>query len=702
MEKNLYIDASHPNETRVVLKSNGNIEDYEYEGIKSNLIKNNIYLGKVSRVEPSLQAAFVDFGRERHGFLSFNDIQSDYYQIPQIDLEKIKKEEEFAREKLLKESEKLEEKNLNEGNLSAEDPVEKKLEGYENDENINVEKKYPNKRYKIQEVIKPNQVILVQVLKDERGLKGAALSTFISIAGKYIVLMPNTPKGGGISRKIFNPSDRKKIRAILNQIQIPKEMGIIVRTAGSNKTKNEINHDLENLLLIWNSIKEKAMNSMAPSLIHHESEIIKRTLRDMCDEDTKNVIVEGNEGYQKAKNFMKLLMPKFVKKVKKYRDKIPLFVKENIENKLNEIYETKVKLTSGGYLVINPTEALVSIDVNSGKSIKQKNIESTALNTNLEAAEEISRQIKIRDLSGLIIIDFIDMHNFGNRRLIERKLKEKCRSDRARIQIGRISSFGLLEMSRQRLRESAVKWNITLTNESFALKLLKTVELKSITNKSKHVKVNVCDKINNFIKENFTEDIKYFENKNKIKIEFVDDNTLAIPDHKIEFQNRSNKTIVFCPGAEFGMVKRWPTYRFSVVVQHYLNLGWNAILLGSGKDSNIAAEIMEPLSKNHSELFDLTGKTSIEDALDILSVADLALTNDSGLMHVAAAVGTPLVALYGPTSPEYTPPLGPLCKVIKKNSGFSKTRVGDRHDGYHSSLFEISPEEVIETLNGNI
>ena len=543
MEKNLYIDASHPNETRVVLKSNGNIEDYEYEGLKNNLIKNNIYLGKVSRVEPSLQAAFIDFGRDRHGFLSFNDIQSDYYQIPQSDLARIKEEEELAREKLLKESEQEEEKKLNEGNLSSEDPVEKNIDTHESNENAKIEKKYPNKRYKIQEVINPNQVILVQVLKDERGLKGAALSTFISIAGKYIVLMPNTSKGGGISRKIFNPGDRKKIRNILNQIEIPKEMGIIVRTAGSNKTKNEITHDLQNLLKIWDSIKETAMNSMAPSLIHHESEIIKRTLRDMYDEDTKNVIVEGNEGYQKAKNFMKLIMPKHVKKIKKYRDKIPLFLKENIESKLNEIFESQVKLSSGGYLVINPTEALVSIDVNSGKSIKQKNIESTALYTNLEAAEEIARQIKIRDLSGLIIIDFIDMLNFGNRRLVERKLKEKSRSDRARIQIGRISSFGLLEMSRQRLRESAVKWYITLTNESFALKLLKTVELKSIINKSKHVKVNVCDKINNFIKENFTEDINYFENKNKIKIEFVDDNSLIIPDYKIDFQNKSKKTI---------------------------------------------------------------------------------------------------------------------------------------------------------------
>ena len=543
MEKNLYIDASHPNETRVVLKSNGDIEDYEYEGIKNSLIKNNIYLGKVSRVEPSLQAAFVDFGKERHGFLSFNDIQSDYYQIPQSDLALIKEEEEETRKNLQKQSELQEEKNLNEGNLSSEDPVEKNLDTNGNIELKKTEIKYPNKRYKIQEVIKPNQVILVQVLKDERGLKGAALSTFISIAGKYIVLMPNTSKGGGISRKIFNPAERKKIRNILNQIEIPKEMGIIVRTAGSNKTKNEINYDLQNLLKIWNLIKDTAINSLAPSLIHHESEIIKRTLRDMYDENTQSIIVEGNEGYQKAKNFMKLIMPKDVKKIKKYRDKIPLFFKENIEQKLSEIFETQVKLKSGGYLVINPTEALVSIDVNSGKSIKQKNIESTALNTNLEASEEISRQIKIRDLSGLIIIDFIDMQNFGNRRLVERKLKEKCRSDRARIQIGRISSFGLLEMSRQRLRESAVKWNITLTNESFALKLLKTVELKSITNKAKYVEINVCGKVNSFIKENFKDDLKYFESKNKIKIEIAADDSLIIPDYKIDFKNKSKKII---------------------------------------------------------------------------------------------------------------------------------------------------------------
>ena len=560
MEKNLYIDASHPNETRVVLKSGENIEDYEYEGLKNNLIKNNIYLGKVSRIEPSLQAAFVDFGRERHGFLSFNDIQSDYYQIPKADLERIKEEEEKAREELSREVEAKEEENIAEGKLEIDDPIEKISEEQieedsNNKENITEkenlddgkekkkEHRFKFKRYKIQEVIKPNQVILVQVIKDERGQKGAALSTFISIAGKYIVLMPNTPKGGGISRKIFNPADRKKIRTILNEIEIPKEMGLIVRTAGSNKTKNEINSDLTTLINSWSQIKENAINSIAPSLIHQESEIIKRTLRDMFDENTQNIIVEGNEGYKKAQSFMKTMMPSNVKKVKKYRGKIPLFIQENIEQKLNQIFDSEIKLKSGGYLVINPTEALVSIDINSGSSIKGKNVESTALDTNIEAAEEIARQIKIRDLSGLIIIDFIDMLSYGNRRLVERKLKEKCRSDRARIQIGRISNFGLLEMSRQRLRESAIKWKVTLTDESFAQKLLKIVELKAVINKAKFVELKVCEKISDFLKENFVNDLTYFEKKNKMKIDIISDNSLIIPEYIIDFKNKSKKVI---------------------------------------------------------------------------------------------------------------------------------------------------------------
>ena len=551
MSKNLFIDASHPNQTRVVLKSQNDIEDYEYEGKNNTLIKNNIYLGKVSRIEPSLQAAFVDFGRDRHGFLSFNDIQSDYYQIPKSDIEQIKKEEEETRIELQKQSEidetKLGEKVLEEKIHEPENKLEITEEESQNleknSDTINNDNLIRKKRYKIQEVIKPNQVLLVQVLKDERGLKGAALSTFISIAGKYTVLMPNTAKGGGISRKIFNPIERKKIRQILNLIKIPKEMGLIVRTAGSNKTKNDIENDLQNSIGSWEEIKTKAMDSIAPSLIFEESDIIKRSLRDMVDDDIQNIFVEGNEGYQKAKKYIKQLMPKQLKKVKKYRDKLPLFFKNNIESKLYEIYKTEVKLKSGGYLVINPTEALVSIDVNSGKSIKQKNVEGTALDTNLEAAEEISRQIKIRDLSGLIIIDFIDMHNFSNRRQVERKLKEKCRKDRARIQIGRITHFGLLEMSRQRLRESNVKWVMSLTNESQALKVLKLVEIKCLENKSKEITIHLNKKVIEFLSKNSEEDIAFFQKKNKVKISFQEDLNFGVNDYKLEFKLKSNKII---------------------------------------------------------------------------------------------------------------------------------------------------------------
>ena len=433
MEKNLYIDASHPNETRIVLKSQSSIEEYEFEDKNKLNFKNNIYLGTISRVEPSLQAAFVNFGRVKHGFLAFNDIQSDYYQIPSEDKEKIKNAEEKIRENLKNKAlenlpndkneqnlnEKLSEENLEEKHSAKNDDEEKKEYREE------LKTSYGLKRYKIQEVIKPGQVILIQVIKDERGQKGAALTTFISLAGKYMVLMPNTSKGGGISRKIFNSSDRQKIRGILNQIEIPNSMGVIVRTAGANKTKNEIEKDFQGTVKTWEEIGKKALNSNAPSLVYEEGDIIKRTLRDTYDNDTKYVYIDGNEAYQKAKKFMKELMPKNVKNIKKYRGKIPLFHDANIEKELNNIFEPTVKLKSGGYLVINPTEALVAIDINSGQSTKQTNIEKTALNTNVEAAEEIARQIKLRDLSGLIVIDFIDMINFFNRRTVEKKNERK-------------------------------------------------------------------------------------------------------------------------------------------------------------------------------------------------------------------------------------------------------------------------------------
>ena len=546
MEKNLYIDASHPNETRIVLKSINSIEEYEIED-KNNLnFKNNIYLATVSRVEPSLQAAFVNFGRERHGFLAFNDIQSDYYQLPSEDKEKIKIAEEKIREEL---KEKIIE--ISQESSQSENQLENKDEKTEENGNENSKQEYRDKvkssfgikRYKIQEVIKPGQVILIQVIKEERGQKGAALTTFISLAGKYMVLMPNTAKGGGISRKIFNPADRKKIRNILDEIDIPKSMGVIVRTAGANKTKNEIEKDFQNTLKTWEKIKEKALDSNAPSLVYEEGDIIKRTLRDTYDNDTKNIYIDGNEAYQKAKKFMKELMPKNLKNIKKYRGKIPLFHDANIEKDLNNIYEPTVKLKSGGYIVINPTEALVSIDINSGQSTKQINIEKTALNTNLEAAEEIAHQIKLRDLSGLIVIDFIDMINFYNRRLVEKKMRESIRKDRARIQIGRISNFGLLEMTRQRLREASIKWETQLSLSSFSQKILKKIQYLAFADKVKIINTYIPEKVKIFIERNFIEELKYFQKKYSFDVNILTGEKFIIPEYKIDLLNKSKKII---------------------------------------------------------------------------------------------------------------------------------------------------------------
>ncbi len=554
MEKNLYIDASHPNETRIVLKSSTSIEEYEYED-KNNLnFKNNIYLATISRVEPSLQAAFVNYGRDRHGFLAFNDIQSDYYQIPSEDKEKIRIAEEKIREDLKDKTVDINQEissQENQDTLLQENKDEKNQLNIDQTENIEkkinyrekVKSSFGIKRYKIQEVIKPGQIILIQVIKEERGQKGAALTTFISLAGKYLVLMPNTPRGGGISRKIFSSFDRQKIRAILNEIEIPNSMGVIVRTAGANKTKNEINKDFQNVVKTWEEIKEKALNSNAPSLVYEEGDIIKRTLRDTYDNDTKNVYVEGNEAYQKAKKFMKELMPKNVKNVKKYRGKIPLFHDANIEKELINIYEPTVKLKSGGYLVINPTEALVSIDINSGQSTKQINIEKTALNTNLEAAGEIAHQIKLRDLSGLIVIDFIDMANFYNRRIVEKKMRESIRKDRARIQIGKISNFGLLEMTRQRLREGSIKWETQLSLASFSQKILKKTQQLALTDKVKFVNCYIPAKVKIYIENNLVDELKYFQKKYTNEIKIISEETFLIPEYKIDLLNKSKKII---------------------------------------------------------------------------------------------------------------------------------------------------------------
>jgi ribonuclease E len=548
MEKEILIDASQEKQTRVAIKSDNGVEEYEYENEQKKQLKGNIFLGRISRIEPSLQAAFVDFGNERHGFLAFNDIQTQYYQIPLADKELILKEEEELRKELEEETNELSPEDSNSSNESESDDSEdnsiestpdEDLKNSEDGEDssetespeleknsyekkisdIRAKKKF--KRYRIQEVIKPGQIILLQIVKEERGKKGAALTTFLSLAGKYIVLMPNTAKGGGISRKIFNSQDRKNIRGIIKELTIPETMGLIVRTAGAKKTQNEIKNDLDVLVQIWEEIKEKTLTSNAPTMIHEEGDVIYRTIRDFFSNDIKEVTVDGAKGFDKAKKYAEIIAKDQVKKIKKYKGKIPLFHSKEIEKYLNQIFEPRINLKSGGYLIINPTEALVAIDINSGRSTKERNIEKTALNTNIEAAVEIARQAKLRDLAGLIVIDFIDMENYSNRRLVEKKLKEALRNDKARVQVGKISNFGLLEMTRQRLRESSIQWKTILSVESFSQKILKLIEEKIFSiPKVKTVDVDLPKKIIDFIQANMKDEIDFFEKKFKFKISF--------------------------------------------------------------------------------------------------------------------------------------------------------------------------------------
>ena len=555
MEKKILIDASQAKQTRVAVTNNGNVDGYEFENINKKQLKGNIYLGKVSRVEPSLQAAFVDFGNERHGFLAFNDIQSEYYQLPKSDKDALRQEEEEIREELNKATENIDE-NVNQESNEAIDSSTTEESNIDNtQENLNnndehLDKKIEKirgkrkKKYRIQEVIKPGQVILIQIVKEERGKKGAALTTYISLAGKYIVLMPNTAKGGGISRKIFNSQDRRHIREIINNLNIPDTMGLIVRTAGAKKAQNDIKNDLDVLIGMWEKIKRNTLNSNAPSLIHEEGDLIYRAIRDFLTNDIQEIIIDGKESYNKALNYAETIANDYVKKIKRYKNKIPLFHSSGIEKYLNKIFDSKITLKSGGYLIINPTEALVAIDVNSGKATKERNIEKTALATNIEAAEEIARQAKLRDLAGLIVIDFIDMENFSNRRLVERKMKESLRPDKARTQVGRISHFGLLEMTRQRLRESYVKWETVLSKESFCEKILRKVEEKIFDiPKLKKVNIEISPKTILYMKENMKEEINFFEKKFKFKSTFSKNENLLSSEFKINFLNNKSKIL---------------------------------------------------------------------------------------------------------------------------------------------------------------
>jgi ribonuclease E len=474
MSMRMLIDARHPEETRVAVVKGNRIEEFDFESAEHKQLKGNIYLAKVTRVEPSLQAAFVDYGGNRHGFLAFSEIHPDYYQIPKADREALLREEaEHAAEE-----ERLRGAELDEGNGDEAPEEPDYANGDDETETVTEEtgtgsnrspvdesaadelrRKRQNlrRRYKIQDVIQRRQVLLVQVVKEERGNKGAALTTYLSLAGRYCVLMPNTSHGGGISRKISNGADRKRLKSIMSDLNLPKTMGLIVRTAGLSRTKTEIKRDFDYLARLWDEIRERTLSSTAPALIYRDSDLIKRAIRDLYHREIEEVIVEGEEGYKAARGFMKLLMPSHVRRVHLHSETTPLFQRQGVEDQLSAMYQPIVQLKSGGYLVINPTEALVSIDINSGRSTREHNIEQTAFNTNLEAAQEIARQLRLRDMAGLIVIDFIDMEQSSHVRKVEKAMKEALKNDRARIQVGRISSFGLMEMSRQRLRTGVLE-----------------------------------------------------------------------------------------------------------------------------------------------------------------------------------------------------------------------------------------------------
>ena len=529
MARRMLIDASHPEETRVAVVSGKRLEEFDYETSRKKQLKGNVYLAKVIRVEPSLQAAFVDYGGNRHGFLAFSEIHPDYYQIPVADREQL-----LAEEKAVVDDEDRENGDSMEtvGGDEVEEVERRRIKHY--------------RHYKIQEVIKRRQIMLVQVVKEERGNKGAALTTYLSLAGRYCVLMPNTARGGGISRKIGSVKDRRRLKSILDEFKIPDGMAVIVRTAGAERTKAEVKRDYEYLVKLWDDIRDRTMESIAPTLVHEEANLIKRTIRDLYSKDIDEVFVEGEEGYRTAKDFMKAMVPCHAKRVQRYDDPVyPLFFRYQVENQIDAIHNPIVQLRSGGYLVLNSTEALVAIDVNSGRATRERHIEETALKTNLEAADEVARQLRLRDLAGLIVIDFIDMEENRNNAAVERRFKEALKNERARIQIGHISAFGLLEMSRQRLRPSLLETSSepcptcggaghVRSTESTALHVMRGIEEEGLRKRALEIAVFVPTSVALYILNNKRDALAAVEARCDIRITIASDDTLIPPEYRIE------------------------------------------------------------------------------------------------------------------------------------------------------------------------
>ena len=531
----MLIDATHLEETRVVVSENGRVEELDVDTSTKKQIKGNIYLAKIVRVEPSLQAAFVDYGGNRHGFLAFSEIHPDYYQIPVADREALKA--------MLKKTDDDETDTISDIHDTKSD-VEVVSE-VESDIHTKI---YPSfiKKYKIQEVIRQGQVMLVQVVKEERGNKGAALTTYLSLAGRFSVLMPNNGKGGGISRKITNVKDRKALRTIIDKFSIPDGMSIIIRTAGQGKTKTEIKRDYDYLIKTWMKIREETLESLAPKLIHEEGDIVKRSLRDVFTPDIEEIWIEGESVFKSAKEFMKILMPSQAKKIKQYKGSEPLFVTQQIEPQLESIHNNIVQLKSGGYLVIDQTEALVAVDVNSGRATKEHDIEETALRTNLETCDELARQLRLRDMAGLIVIDFIDMEEAKNNAAVERRLKEALKKDRARIQVGKMSGFGLVEMSRQRLHSSFLESSyhtcvhcggkgVIRSIESCAMHALHVLEEAAYKNVKNKILISLPVNVSTYLLNVKRSHLVALENKYNVVIQIIPDETLLrSSDFKLE------------------------------------------------------------------------------------------------------------------------------------------------------------------------
>ncbi len=532
MTKRMLIDATHPEETRVVIADEDRLLDFDVEIASKRQLKGNIYLAKVTRVEPSLQAAFIDYGGNRHGFLPFSEIHPDYYQIPQADREELEKLERELESRAAAEGESEENGN---GTTLTHDAEEETADVLDE---IARRRAKILRSYRIQEVIRRRQIMLVQVVKEERGSKGAALTTYLSLAGRYCVLMPNTPRGGGISRKITNPDDRKRLKKIAQELDVPEGMGLIIRTAGQERSKAEIRRDYDYLLRLWNEIRETTLESVAPCLIYEEGNLVKRALRDLYSRDISEVWVEGEEAYRAARRLMQIMTPSRARHVKLYKEEIPLFVRYGIEDQLDAIMSPVVELPSGGSIVVHTTEALTAIDVNSGRSTRERHIDETALKTNLEAADEIARQLRLRDLAGLIVIDFIDMSEQRHQRQVERRLREALKTDRARLQVGRISSFGLLELSRQRLRPSLQELSTKVcpvclgqgmvrSTEGIALQALRRIQEEGIKNEAAALKLLVPVDVAIYLLNRKRETLAHLEKRYGLRVEVAVDEHLA-------------------------------------------------------------------------------------------------------------------------------------------------------------------------------